>query len=252
MRTKLTRADGLSRAVGVAESVSHALLEAYGFRVAEAFCVVIDEKFASSLTAQCRFDNAVLPGRHWGTRYIHSAQGVEFSRQYLRYLQCPMDLFRLYLADVILANPDRRTHGNVLLVSATRALSDIIPIDQSEAFFGPSILLNNEALRARSQTRRGKMLEGTDTVIFTEQDPQIVEQCFCHAKRLLPNVGTFVESCPEEWFARSGVDIETLRAFIEHRIQELDVLARKEHFLEIASLETGGSSVQSPFHDDLS
>ena len=47
------------------------------------------------------------------------------------------NLFRLYLADVILGNPDRRTHGNVLLARNAEGSGDfdLIPIDQSDAFF---------------------------------------------------------------------------------------------------------------------
>ena len=45
VRTKLAR-DQQSTAVCVAEAVSHALLLANGFRMAEPFCVVVRDEFA--------------------------------------------------------------------------------------------------------------------------------------------------------------------------------------------------------------
>ena len=54
-------------AVCIAEAVSHALLLANGFRMAEPFCVVIGEQFAQDLTTQYCFAEPVRPGRHWGT-----------------------------------------------------------------------------------------------------------------------------------------------------------------------------------------
>ena len=58
-------------------------------------------------------------------------QEVEFSADLVGRLADPPDLFRLYLADVILGNPDRRTHGNVLLAKSNsdRRRFDLIPVD---------------------------------------------------------------------------------------------------------------------------
>ena len=68
VRTKLAR-DQQSTAVCVAEAVSHALLLANGFRMAEPFCVVVGDEFARDLTAQYAFEEPVRAGRHWGTRF---------------------------------------------------------------------------------------------------------------------------------------------------------------------------------------
>ena len=65
VRTKLAR-DEESTAVCVAESVSHALLLAHGFRMAEPFCVIVEEEFARDLTAQYGFEKRVRSGRHLG------------------------------------------------------------------------------------------------------------------------------------------------------------------------------------------
>lgn len=69
VRTKLAR-DQQSGAVCIAEAVSHALLLANGFRMAEPYCVVVGEEFARDLTAQYGFEDPVRPGRHWGTRLM--------------------------------------------------------------------------------------------------------------------------------------------------------------------------------------
>ena len=79
VRTKLARSDE-SMAVCIAEAVSHALLLANGFRMAEPFCVVIGEQFAQDLTTQYRFAEPVRPGRHWGTRLMRrGVQEVELT-----------------------------------------------------------------------------------------------------------------------------------------------------------------------------
>lgn len=87
------------------------------------------------------------------------------------------------LADVILGNPDRRTHGNVLLArSATRASSfDLIPIDQSDAFFHPSAMIDPQSLRSRFDDLGAEMLDGTERVLM-EGGTSLVETCF----RMLP------------------------------------------------------------------
>ena len=244
VRTKLAR-DEQSTAVGVAEAVSHALLLANGFRMAEPFCVVVGEEFARDLTAQYRFEEPVRSGRHWGTRLMrHGVQEVEFAADMVGDLADPPDLFRLYLADVILGNPDRRTHGNVLLAHSTSdpRRFDLIPIDQSDAFLHPSTMIDSESLRAGFDDPRGKMLHGTESVLL-DGGPILVETCFADAKGLKDLVGDFVDACPDEWVDRAGVDPTVLERFLEHRVDTLDTLARKDHWLGVASVNTGGQHV---------
>ena len=102
-------------------------------------------------------------------------------------------LLRLYLADVVLGNPDRRTHGNVLLAqSASDSRKfDLIPIDQSDAFLHPST----------------------------------------------------IGACHDEWLDRASVDPTELEGFLQHRVDNLETLARKEHWLGVASVDTGGQHV---------
>ncbi len=176
VRTKLAR-DAESTAVCVAEAVSHALLLTNGFRMAEPFCVVVGREFARDLTAHYGFEKPVRPGRHWGTRLMRrGVLEVEFSTDLVGRLAYPPDLFRLYLADVILGNPDRRTHGNILLAKSNsdRRRFDVIPIDQSDAFLHPSAMIRPEGLRARFDERRGQMLDGTESVLF-DGGPTLVE-----------------------------------------------------------------------------
>ena len=89
VRTKLARSDE-SMAVCIAEAVSHALLLANGFRMAEPFCVVIGEQFAQDLTTQYRFAEPVRPGRHWGTRLMRrGVQEVELTASLVEVLAPP-------------------------------------------------------------------------------------------------------------------------------------------------------------------
>ncbi len=244
VRTKLAR-DQRSTAVSVAESVSHALLLANGFRMAEAFCVVVGRQFARDLTVQYDFREPVKPGRHWGTRLMrHGVQEVEFTAALVSDLADPSALFRLYLADVILGNPDRRTHGNVLLAhsASDSRRFDLIPIDQSEAFLSPSILIDPRRLRAHFNSARAQPLDGMESVLL-DSGPSVVETCFTDAKRLKDSLGDCLAACHEEWFERASVDPAELEGFLEHRLDTLETLARKEHWLGVASVDTGGQHV---------
>lgn len=241
VRTKLAR-DAESTAVCVAEAVSHALLSAHGFRMAEPFCVIVNEDFARDLTAQYGFENRVRSGRHWGTRLmVRGVQEVEFTADLVDDLADPPDLFRLYLADVILGNPDRRTHGNVLLgksESVPRRF-DLIPIDQSDAFLHPSAMIRPERFRDRFGEPKGRMLDGMERVLL-EKGRSLVEVCFADAKGLRDRAGDFVGACHDEWIDGAGADPGALEEFLVHRIDTLETLARKDHWLELASIDSGG------------
>ena len=242
VRTKLAR-DEESTAVCVAEAVSHALLRTNGFRVADPFCVVVGKEFAHNLTAHYGFKKPVRPGRHWGTRLMRGVQGVEFSIDLVWRLAEPPDLFRLYLADVILGNPDRKTLGNVLLAKrGSGGRFDLIPIDQSDAFFHPSAVIQPEQLRGRFRERKGQMLDGTESVLL-DRGPTLVEACFAEAKRLRDRAGHFVGACHGEWLDRAGADPTLLEDFLEYRMDTLETLARKAHWLDLASINSGGQRV---------
>lgn len=248
VRTKLVR-DQESLAVCIAESVSHALLSASGFRVAEPFCVEVGEDFARDLTAQYGFDTPVRSGRHWGTRLMRrGVQEVEFDASHLDVLAKPRDVFRLYLADVILGNPDRQRHGNVLLAHRAGSADkfDLLPIDQSEAFFHPSVLLEAGRLRSFFDRSGAQVLEGTDMVV-AEGGLQLVEESFAHARALEGRMGEFVGACSEEWLDLSGVDSDLLEEFLEHRVAALDALGREEHWLGVASITEGGAHALNLF-----
>ena len=241
VRTKLAR-DAESTAVCIAEAVSHAFLLASGFRMADAFCVVIGEEFARDLTAQYEFAKPVRPGRHWGTRLMRrGVQEVEFNADLVDELTDPPDLFRLYLADVILGNPDRRTHGNVLLAGNAEGSGgfDLIPIDQSDAFCHPSAMIDPQNLRVRFDDMRAEMLEGTERVLL-EGGTSLVETCFARASTPEVDMTEFLTACHDEWFDRAGVDPSLLEEFLVHRRRKLDVLARKDHWLSVASFNPGG------------
>ena len=213
--------------------------------MAEAFSVVVGKQFARDLTVQYDFQEPVQSGRHWGTRLMrHGVQEVEFTAALVSELADPSGLFRLYLADVILGNPDRRTHGNVLLAHRTSnpRRFDLIPIDQSEAFLSPSIMIDSQRLRAHFNSARAEPLDGMESVLL-DSGPSLVETCFADAKRLKDSVGDCLEACHEEWFERASVDPAELEGFLEHRLDTLDILARKKHWLGVASVDTGGQHV---------
>ena len=226
VRTKLAR-DHQSGAVSIAEAVSHALLLAIGFRMAEPFCVVVGEQFAHDLTAQYGFEDPVRPGRHWGTRLMRQGvQEVKFTADLIGDLADPPALFRLYLADVA-------SHSGKF---------DLIPIDQSDAFLHPSTMIDSQRLRARRDEAAARPLDGTESVLL-DGGPSLVETCFAEAKALKDRVGGLLDGCHDEWLDRAAVDPATLEGFLEHRVDTLESLARKDHWLGVASVNPGGQHV---------
>ena len=142
---------------------------------------------------------------------------------------------------MILGNPDRRTHGNVLLArsDSNPRRFDLIPIDQSDAFFHPSAIVQPERLRDRFGEPKGQMLDGMESVLL-KQGPSMVEACFAEAKGLRDRAGDFAGACPDEWIETAGADPTTLEEFLLHRMDTLETLARKDHWLELASIDSGG------------
>lgn len=51
--------------------------------------------------------------------------------------------------------------------------------------------------------------------------------------------GGFVGACHDEWLNRAGADPEVLEQFLEHRVDTLETLARKDHWLDLASIPGG-------------
>lgn len=244
VRTKLAR-DQHSGAVSIAEAVSHAFLTANGFRMAEPYCVVVGEQFARDLTVQYGFEEPVRSGRHWGTRLMrHGVLEVEFTADLVGDLADPPALFRLYLADVVLGNPDRRTQGNVLLARSGHHSGkfDLIPIDQSDAFLHPSTMIDSQRLRARRDEAGAKPLDGMESVLV-DGGPSLVETCFAEVKALRDRIGDLLDACHDEWLDRADVDPATLGAFLEHRVDTLESLAQKDYWLGVASVNPGGQHV---------
>lgn len=240
VRTKLGR-DPESVAVSIAESVSHAFLEACGFRVADAYAVTVSQEFAEDLSAQYAFVPPVRAGRHWGTRYMQKeVLEVEFVPGLLQELSKPEETFLLYLADAVLANPDRRTHGNVLLARrANEARFDLLPIDQSDAFFHPGTMRAEADLRGRFDRLGAQWLDGTELAVFQGGTP-VVESSFDRIGALRDRVSDFVSEASGEWLDEARVDPELLVEFLEHRIDNLEALVDRKHWMNLPLAGGGG------------
>ena len=63
---------------------------------------------------------------------------------------------------------------------------------------------------------------------------------FSEAATLEADVSKFSRACHDEWFDGAGVDPSLLEGFLVHRIRKLAVLARKDHWRRVASLNPGG------------
>ena len=242
VRVKLVRGQKHA-AVCVAEAVSHALLRAYGFRVAPAFGVKVTADLADSLTSHYSFDSAVEPGWHWGTLFLDAVSPEpEQLTRFLKETDARL-LLDLYLVDTILGNPDRTTRGNVLLVDReTGAGFDILPIDHSESFFHPDSVLNEAALHSKKERTVEHFYQEMETTIY-DSTTTMVEQCFDKAAGLEGGMREFVNACRQEWIDRSGASRDLLEEFLEDRVKNLPKLANKGHWIDIASYDGGNFAI---------
>lgn len=247
IRAKLARNDE-SRAVSIAESVSHSLLSKLGFRMAEPYIVQIGNEFAADLSKQYGFDSPIQAGRHWGTRLIgEEALNMFDMRDAFGLLHQPKQLFLLYLADVVLANKDRKTKGNVLIVRRPHSeLFDLVPIDQSESFFHPRGLLLHDGLLELRDRRCGQYLDGTENVVL-ENGNEFIAEMFKKIEGLQGFVSDFVSASTEEWYDRTGVDPGIVERVLAHRIRQVSVLADRNHWESLCGAVEGGHVLDFKF-----
>lgn len=247
IRAKLARNDE-SRAVSIAESVSHSLLSKLGFRMAEPYIVQIGKEFAADLSKQYGFDAPIQAGRHWGTRLMgEEALNMFDMRDAFGLLHQPKQLFLLYLADVVLANKDRKTKGNVLIVRRSHSdLFDLVPIDQSESFFHPSGLLLHDGLLDLQDRRCGEFLHGTEGVVLKHGN-KLVTEMFMTIEGLRNYVSDFVSASAEEWYDRTGVDPAILERILAHRIEQVSVLADRSRWENLCKAVEGGHVLKFKF-----
>jgi len=240
IRAKLAHNDE-SRAVSIAESVSHSMLLKLGFRMAEPYTVQIGKEFAADLSKQYGFDSPIQAGRHWGTRLMgEEALSMFDMRDAMCLLHNPKQLFLLYLADVVLANKDRKTQGNVLIAQRPHSdLFDLVPIDQSESFFHPRGLLLNDGLWELRDRRCGEYLDGTEVVVL-DNGNEFVAEMFLMVEGLLNFVGDFVSASTEEWYDRTGVDPGIVERVLAHRIEQVSALANRSHWEGLCAAAKGG------------
>ena len=214
--------------------------------MAECHAVIVAEKFASELSKQYGFDPPVRAGRHWGTTFIGTGSiEIEFDESNVPGLHTPLDVFRIYLADIVLGNPDRDTQGNVLLTSSGDSLTQgIIPIDQSDSFNHPSCLMDANALRNEADKPIAKWLPGIGAVMLA-QSAGVAEQEMDRLIALETTLCESTEECPQEWLIGSGVDPAVIQAFMRGRIRNLKALANVEYWNGLHEATGGGHVIGS-------
>lgn len=239
VRTKLIRCRD-SAAVCIAEAISYHVFDRLGVRVPDSHAVVVGPSFADELTKQYDFDPPVHEGRHWGTTYLHDVQEVEFDISHVPYLRTPTDMFRLFLGDLLLANPDRFTHGNLLLgQSAGSDHLDIIAIDHSDCFNHPSCMLDPDRLRRAAAERIARWPPGTEGVVLGKPR-DFSRESITAVKSLLPTLCDAPQHVPEEWYDKAGVDPATLVDFLRSRIENLEALAQLDYWEGLSDAIGGG------------
>jgi hypothetical protein len=229
VRTKLVR-DQYSAAMCLSEAVAHHVLDCLGLEVAKAWAVITNRDFSEDLSRQLHFEPAVIPGRHWGTQVIGQALETTLSEQHYEDLGRPADVFMIYLTDVILAYHDRQTPGNILLVPSWGGKRmNIVPIDQSECFFGTDALCAPGRLMAKRDQSEAVAFAGMEQLIIRE-GASLVDRCTARVKAARKEILDSVAAPPDEWYERAGIMPEELCEFLEYRLDNLDSLARVEHW----------------------
>ncbi len=246
VRAKLVRVGSPdTAAVAVSETVGHAVLAAIGFVVAEPHAVTLTQAFADDVTAQYGFSPPVSAGRHWGTTLLTDrAMAVEFSRYDMAALRDRVQMVTLFIADVLLANRDRTTYGNVLLYrGASTGGLDIVPIDQSDYFNHPPVLRSPAELERCRDTQIGIWLPGTEVVVM-EMGATVVRTEIDRVRSLRAPILDAVGEVPDEWYARAGADPSVLRDFLAYRLDHLDTLVNYAYWDGLAGATGGGHVIE--------
>jgi hypothetical protein len=242
VRAKLVR-DGEpdTAAVCVSEAVSREVLRVIGLPVAEAHVVAITAEFARDLTGQYGFNPPVARGRHWGTTLLTStAIEVEFCEDDVGRLREPSQLLTLFVADIVLANPDRRTHGNVLLRKTSDPRKfDLLPIDHSDCFRHPAHLRSAAALTAVRGEKIAEWLPGTELAVLRQQTGAPSAEV-ARVRALKAQICEAVGNAPDEWYDRAAVAPSSVRDFLEWRLDHLDELVDMSYWEGLENAIGGG------------
>ncbi|MEZ4416170.1 MAG: hypothetical protein R3E10_10445 [Gemmatimonadota bacterium] len=239
VRTKPQRS-GPSAAMCFAEAVSHGVLRRIGIPVATGAVVHIEEELASGISAEFEMSPPVQPGRHWGTVFIPDSYGPDPSSIRLDELADRLDLFRIYLADVLIGNNDRLTAGNVLLRPVGRGKFETVAIDQSEAFRAFSCLQEAGCLEAGKDGLWARYLPQAEQVAVNA-GASAVEQMFSQIVNLSSELRRLVNDVPAEWIDRGSVDADGAQAFLEYRAENLARIADRTGWLERCRIVEDGS-----------
>lgn len=240
VRAKLIR-NRECAAMCVSEAVSHAVFEALDLEVADPYSVNLGSEFAEDLSSQCDFDQLVVPGRHWGTRRMQkNVQEVGFTPDMVDTLRDEAELFWIFLGDVVVGNPDRRTHGNVLYAREPRARTFfLIPIDQSDCFNRPRCLLSPECLHDHRDDPIAGWLDGTQQAVLT-LGRDFVDEAIDRVQGLKEQIMQAVEAPPDEWYDRADIEPGPVAGFLEYRVDNLPDLARRDHWMGLFGAVEGG------------
>lgn len=242
VRAKLVRCEDTA-AVGISEAISHEVLRLAGLEVAECHAIVVSDEFADDISRQYSFKPPVVPGRHWGTVLLSSeALSVTFGASLVGSLKRESDLFKLYAIDVLLANPDRRTHGNVLLRRSRGSKFSLIPIDQSDCFNHPACLRSADELEACKGKRIGRWLDGTEAMVLT-RTADFVDTQVRAIQALAKPITRAVQIPPDEWYDRAGVDPGRIEAWLNYRLEQLPALVDTQYWNQMRKVVEGNNDL---------
>jgi hypothetical protein len=142
----------------------------------------------------------------------------------IKLLREPSQLMTLYIGDVLLANPDRRTYGNVLLHRTDHPRQfDLLPIDQSDCFNHPGDLQSSDRLTTIRGDRIAAWLPGTESAILALPDGFPAAEV-ARVQALKTSLCDAVRSVPDEWYDRAGVEPSSISDFLAWRLDHLGTL----------------------------
>ena len=144
---------------------------------------------------------------------------------------------------MIVANPDRRTHGNALIGTLSgNGPIRLIPIDHSGSI-QPTRIRDGAALRQVVGDRIAYWLEGTEAVVYMGDD--FVNSEIDRAMAREDPICVAVQSVPGEWLDRAEIDPDQVTQFLSDRVRNLRQLADVSYWNQLRELGGGGYVIGS-------
>jgi hypothetical protein len=240
--------DATSAAALISEVVSVGILDLIGVSALDPALVEAADGWTTPPTdAPDAEEASIFPGLHFGTRLrldLFPAQMDRPEQVTWERFADPLELIGLWAADCYLMNLDRRVLGNVLLEEAAGHAGryHLVAADQSDCFLGAGSLADG-SFSERSR-RAGAMAYPheafTPRALAEPGGLARLEAAITAVERSGAQMDAVLDRVPADWWRRSGVDPETVRATLSERAGRIREIVGYEQWRSLDELLAGG------------